>query len=92
MIVNFKEVEGRTISLDPHKGLMVNDVVVDPKNEDEKTLESIMEVEKDMPLMTENKCKSEKNKKQKLLMTMLGVVLIVGTSVLVLKGMKQNDN
>ena len=30
MIVNFKEVEGRTISFDPEKGLMVNNVVVDP--------------------------------------------------------------
>lgn len=99
MIVNYKEVDGRTISLDPEKGLMVDDVVVDPKNSEnlmyqdevsEKDFEAIRLITDNGEKMIGKEVKKESKKKKALFL--LGTICVIGAFVVVLKGLKHNDD
>lgn len=99
MIVNFKEVEGRTISFDPEKGLMVNNVVVDPtvlgvnKSQDdinENDFEPISLITDNEEAVKEKEVKKGNIKKKALIL--LGIACMVGASMVILKGLKDNDD
>ena len=99
MIVNFKEVEGRTISFDPKKGLMVNNVVVDPTVSGvNKSQDDINENDfEPIPLITDNEeaVKEKEVKKgniKKKVLILLGLTCMISASVVILKGLKDNDD